>query len=77
VLFIVITQALIQNDPQVSMFANLVPWVLNIGGLIVFAIVRSRVAKGMLVAYAVALGVALLAGIFLLAVCFSAFRSGP
>src|SRR5256885_3369244 len=57
-----------------SAFVNLVPWILNIGGLIVFAIVRRRVAIGMLIAYATALALALLAGIFLLVLCFGRDR---
>lgn len=49
---------------------NLIPWVVNIGGLILFAVIRPRVAIGMLVAYGVGFSLALLAGIFLLVLCF-------
>ena len=49
---------------------NLVPWVVNIGGLILFAFIRPRVAIGILLAYGIAFGLAILAGIFLAVLCF-------
>lgn len=49
---------------------NVAPWILNFGALVLFAIIRPRVALGMLLAYGIALGLALLAGIFLAVVCF-------
>jgi amino acid transporter len=46
------------------------PWVLNLVAVVAFAIVRPRVALGMLLAYGIAFGCALLAGIVLAVVCF-------
>ena len=57
------------GDPTTAIVVA-APWVLNIGALVVFAIVRSRVAVGMLLAYGIALGLALVAGLFLLVLCF-------
>lgn len=51
----------------------LAPWVINIGALLLFATVWSehrRIALGMLLAYGVALGLALVAGILLAVLCF-------
>jgi len=56
---------------------NLGPWVINIGGLILFAFIRPRVAIGMLVAYGIALGLALLAGVVLFVLCFSGGAGVP
>ncbi|HET7420065.1 MAG TPA: hypothetical protein VFL27_06760 [Candidatus Dormibacteraeota bacterium] len=50
--------------------ASLAPWVLNIGALILFAIIRPRVAIGMLAAYGVAFGLVLLGGCLLAVICF-------
>ena len=53
------------------------PWVLNLVAVIAFAIVRPRVALGMLLAYGIAFGCALLVGIFLAVVCFGGGRGVP
>jgi len=57
--------------------ANLGPWILNLGALILFAFIRPRVAIGMLVAYGIALGLALLAGIVLFVLCFTGGAGVP
>jgi len=46
------------------------PWVINIGAIILLAIVRPPAALGMLLAYGIAFGLALLVGIFLAVLCF-------
>ena len=76
VLAIVSQAALGSNPSAFGSVASLAPWVLNILALVVFAIVRPRVAIGMLVAYATGLALALLAGIFLLVLCFGMARGG-
>ena len=47
------------------------PWVINFVAVVLLAIVRPRIAIGMLLAYGVALGLALIGGIFLAVICFS------
>jgi len=47
------------------------PWVLNLAALIIAAIVRVPILLGMLLAYGIAFGLAILAGIFLLVLCYS------
>lgn len=48
----------------------LMPWLFNFGALVVFAIIRPPVALGMLLAYGIAFGLVLLAGILLAILCF-------
>ena len=69
VLFIVITAT---TPPLGSPgpVASLTPWILNLGALILFAIIRPRVAIGILAAYGAAFALVLCAGIFLLVLCF-------
>ena len=69
VLFIVITAT---TPPLGSPgpVASLSPWILNLGALILFAIIRPRVAIGMLAAYGAAFGLVLLAGCLLAVLCF-------
>ena len=58
---------------QAGSLLALMPWVLNFGALVLFAIIRPPVALGMLLAYGIALGLvfdALLAGIFIAIICF-------
>jgi hypothetical protein len=55
---------------QAGSLLALMPWVLNFGALVLFAVIRPPVALGMLLAYGIALGLVLLAGIFLAIVCF-------
>lgn len=52
------------------------PWVLNLAALITFAIIRPRVALGMLLAYGIALGCALLVGIVIYVICFGSGSRG-
>jgi len=47
------------------------PWVLNLAALIIAAIFRVPILLGMLLAYGIAFGLAILAGIFLLVLCYS------
>ena len=78
VLFVVINSVLSGGmDPGVVQFVLAVPWLLNFGGLILFAIIRPPVALGMLLAYGIAFGLAILAGIFLFVVCFSSGGGVP
>jgi hypothetical protein len=74
--FIVYSQVIRSVGAVPGSLLNLAPWILNIGGIIAFAIVRPRVALGMLLAYGVAFALVLLVGIFLLVLCFSMTR-GP
>lgn len=75
VLLIVINATAAGGSP--GTVASLAPWILNIGALILFAIIRPRVALGMLTAYGVAFALVLCAGIFLLVLCFGMTRSAP
>jgi hypothetical protein len=77
ILLIALTNIASANYAPVGSIVNLVPWVVNIGALVVFAIVRPRVAIGMLLAYGIALGVALVAGLFLLVLCFGGGSGVP
>ena len=71
-----LVSALIQtNNQTVQPIALALPWLVNIGVLIFFAIKRPPVLFGMLTAYGIALGTAVLAGILFLAFCFAATRS--
>jgi len=58
------------TDPTLATILLIMPWVLNLGALIVFAVVRAPVALGMLLAYGIAFGLALLGGILLAVICF-------
>jgi hypothetical protein len=73
-LFIIISTISAANYGQVGTVLGLVPWLVNIGGLILFAIIRPRVALGMLLAYGVAFALVLMAGIFFLVLCFGLTR---
>lgn len=50
--------------------AALVPWVVNIGGLIYFALTRSRIALGALAAFGVAALIVVCLGLLVAAACF-------
>ena len=72
ILVIIITNVLgAVTDPGVTQLLLAAPWILNLAALVVFGFVRPAVALGMLLAYGIAFGLVLLAGIFLVAVCFS------
>ena len=74
---LLLVSALIQtNNQTVQPIALALPWLVNIGVLIFFAIKRPPVLFGMLTAYGIALGTAVLAGILLLAFCFAAGSGG-
>jgi hypothetical protein len=74
--FIVYSQVIAGVAGAPGSLLNLAPWILNIGGIIVFAIIRPPVALGMLLAYGIAFALALLAGIFLLVLCFGMSGGG-
>ena len=67
---IVVTSASQVYGVRGSLIAG-APWLLNFGAVILFAIVRPRIAIGMLLAYGVAFALVLLGGIFLAIICFS------
>ncbi len=48
----------------------LLPWVVNIGGLIYFALTRSQIAVGALAAIAVLFALVVIAGVLFVVVCF-------
>jgi hypothetical protein len=52
------------------------PWVLNVGGLILFGFTRHWVALGMLGAFAALLALLVIAGVFLTVACFVLLASG-
>jgi hypothetical protein len=58
-----------EGNGQLGTFIVGAPWVLNFGAIVLFAIVRPRIALGMLFAYGIAFGLALLGGIFIFITC--------
>lgn len=75
-LLLLVTILIQTNHQTVQQIALALPWLVNIGVLIFFAIKRPPVLFGMLTAYGIAFGVALLAGIVFLAFCFILLASG-
>jgi hypothetical protein len=70
VLLVVYSQLTAATTGGPGSLLNLAPWVLNLGALVAFGIIRPRVMLGMLLAYGIAFGLAVLAGIFLAVICF-------
>ncbi len=75
-LFVLVSLLLRSDSPTVQQIALALPWLVNLGLLIFFAIKRVPVALGMVTAYSVAFGLVLVAGIVFLAICFGALGSG-
>ncbi|GIK10906.1 MAG TPA: hypothetical protein PKC99_04210 [Anaerolineales bacterium] len=50
----------------------LLPWALNIGLIVYFALTRSQIAVGMLAGFGIALALVVAAGILFMVVCFAA-----
>jgi hypothetical protein len=53
-----------------SLVTSLLPWVINIGLMIYFALTRSQIALGMLAAFGAALVLVIVAGVLLTTACF-------
>jgi hypothetical protein len=71
VMFIGLNALASANLGDVSGIVTSTPWVVNLIAIVVLAIVRVPALLGALTAYGVALGLALLAGIVFLVICFS------
>lgn len=54
----------------ISILLSVLPWLLNLGLLIFFAVTRTQIALGMLVAFAVSIALVILAGVVLTVACF-------
>lgn len=77
VVLLIVVGSITSSSSSFGTVASLLPWILNIGVLILFAVIRPRVALGMLLAYGIAFALVLCAGIVLYVICFSASSGVP